>query len=616
MKKLLSVILVIAMLFSITTVAFADDGFVSSGVREVEGIIKVGVNAEFAPFEYMEKDKLMGFDIDLMNYISGRIGYGIEFVNLPFDSLIPAVLSGRVDCAISAVTITEEREEQIDFTTPYLVKYERTALEPQKNIKTEKYAIVFGSGLAQAFNSGSVKTDDEKLFELFELAIGGMIQDGTIYKLIEKYKLNDIFDENGIDYEYSTATKYVIDANEPSEWAKASVDTANDIGITYRTNRYLYKKDITREAFCELVYNLIKAVLNKSYTIDTSFKFNDTDSEAVLVLNSLGIIKGKTETEFAPDDNLTREEAAVIIMRMINNLMPMAMTEMLFVYEDINEISDWAADDVQKISNLGFMQGVGNGKFAPKATYKTEQAIATLVRVYERTKASEITDSTLGIIGGADGPTQIIIGEGEASEEFEVTKTTKIDDFYIDEAVKLVVEAGELAGDKELIKHYTVNEEMTDKILELGAVDYSKPSQIYYMAADEEQIINNIKALSNGEAEGIDIEKLLKLNKVDFSVIGNLINSSYGSEAVAAMVILNNSRGYIKPEDFEKDFALYMEYDEGCSALVSFSEFGEGVIKANMSFVINGDKDNIFRRLYEIKQGLGEDSITVAKVEF
>lgn len=53
----------------------------------------------------------------------------------------------------------------------------------------------------------------------------------------------------------------------------------------------------------------------------------------------------------------------------------------------------------------------------------------------------------------------------------------------------------------------------------------------------------------------------------------------------------------------------------GCSALVTFSEFGDGVISANMSFVINGDKDNIFRRVFEITEGLGENSIKMALVK-
>ena len=59
MKKILSIILSITMLFSMTAVVFAEET-VTSGAREVLGIIKVGVNAEFPPFEYMENDKILG----------------------------------------------------------------------------------------------------------------------------------------------------------------------------------------------------------------------------------------------------------------------------------------------------------------------------------------------------------------------------------------------------------------------------------------------------------------------------------------------------------------------------------------------------------------------------
>ena len=67
------------------------------------------------------------------------------------------------------------------------------------------------------------------------------------------------------------------------------------------------------------------------------------------------------------------------------------------------------------------------------------------------------------------------------------------------------------------------------------------------------------------------------------------------------------------PKDFKNDFALYLQYDGDYSAIVSFSEYGDGVISANMSFVRNGDKDNIMRRLYEVASALGEDVVNVTK---
>ena len=56
---------------------------------------------------------------------------------------------------------------------------------------------------------------------------------------------------------------------------------------------------------------------------------------------------------------------------------------------------------------------------------------------------------------------------------------------------------------------------MAANILELGAADYSKPSEIYYMEADKEQIIANVKELYGDETDGFDIEKLLQTKRVN-----------------------------------------------------------------------------------------------------
>ena len=172
MKKLLSIILSITMLLSMGTVAFAEET-TTSGAREVEGIIKVGVNAEFPPFEYMENDKMLGFDIDLMNYIAARIGYGVEFVNMSFDKLIPAVISGEVDCAISAITATDERESVVDFTRPYLAANVTYKDEDSATEELEMYSIVFKDGVANTKYLSRTPTKYERLFMLVNGAIEG-----------------------------------------------------------------------------------------------------------------------------------------------------------------------------------------------------------------------------------------------------------------------------------------------------------------------------------------------------------------------------------------------------------------------------------------------------------
>ena len=635
MKKLLSIILSITMLLSMGTVAFADG--VDGPMQKAK--LTVAINAEFAPFEYYEGEELKGFDIDLMNYIGERIGFDIEFVNMSFDKLIPAVVNGEVNCAISAITITKERESVIDFSNPYLIA-NVTYKDGEDWAKSkEKYAIVFPSMDKTSIKSSF--TPEESIYSQINIAIEELRDNHTIEKLVEKYNLNKPFDDEAdANYSYVIPTTTVDDVDAepidevdwteattvpaPSEWASKDIDLAYAVGIADTNKDYIYKNNITREEFCELIYNLIN-VLGTDIE-DASEDFADTDNKSVAALFTMGIINGKNATEFAPNDYLTREEAATIIVRMVNKIVPMAATEMWFEYDDINEVSEWASDSIQTISNLGFMNGVGNNRFAPKDTYTTEQAIVTLVRVLESAGASGLLDenTSIGIIGGADGPTSIIVGdnvnviEQEDYDNFyvEVKKnTTKVDDFYIDEAIKLIEESGKLASDKDFISLYTTDDEMTSQMLELGAADYSKPSAIYHLSADKEQIIANIKALAGEEVAEVDLEKLLNHKKLSFAVLPSLINASYGPQNLAALTILTNSRGYVMPKDFKNDFALYFEYDGGCSALVTFSEFGDGVISANMSFVINGDKDNIFRRVFEITQGLGEDSIKIALVK-
>ncbi len=186
--------------------------------------------------------------------------------------------------------------------------------------------------------------------------------------------------------------------NHISDWARDSVLKASEKSIVESEKNYNYTQPITREDFCELVFNLICAV-NRSFTTDDrEVKFTDTFNHKVQALNRADIIYGKSETKFAPDDFLTREEAATILVRMINREMPMAATEMWFEFDDINDISDWASDSVQTMCNLGFMIGVGENKFAPKNTYTAEQAVVTLVRIYEATRKTYNYETPLGVV--------------------------------------------------------------------------------------------------------------------------------------------------------------------------------------------------------------------------
>ncbi len=172
-------------------------------------------------------------------------------------------------------------------------------------------------------------------------------------------------------------------SDSASEWAKAEIDSATDAGILTGDENYVFSENITREQFCELIYNYYELMPKKCAMLFDGAKFLDTDNEHIEELRRIGIIKGKSQTQFEPDSFLTREEAAVLLLRLIKNVHPdWAAHQIYFEFSDSQNISEWAMNDIQVICNMGIMNGKDNGNFAPKEFFTTEQAIATLVRTY------------------------------------------------------------------------------------------------------------------------------------------------------------------------------------------------------------------------------------------
>ncbi|MBN7808452.1 amino acid ABC transporter substrate-binding protein [Agrobacterium rosae] len=97
-------------------------GLVSAlGVFNVQAAdLTVGANIGNVPWEFEDASgKVTGFEVDLVNEIAKRLGKSVEFVNTPFNGLFPAVQSGRINMAISSITITEKRLASVTFAQPY-----------------------------------------------------------------------------------------------------------------------------------------------------------------------------------------------------------------------------------------------------------------------------------------------------------------------------------------------------------------------------------------------------------------------------------------------------------------------------------------------------------------
>ncbi|WP_418964092.1 basic amino acid ABC transporter substrate-binding protein [Cetobacterium sp.] len=97
----------------------------------------VGTNAEFPPFEYLDKGDIVGFDIDLVKAIGNKLGMDVVIKDMSFDGLIPALETNKVDIVIAGMTATDERKIAVNFSNPYYTANQVIILkDDNKDIKT------------------------------------------------------------------------------------------------------------------------------------------------------------------------------------------------------------------------------------------------------------------------------------------------------------------------------------------------------------------------------------------------------------------------------------------------------------------------------------------------
>lgn len=127
-----------------TSEAFGTCPYVSpANVDRSKGTLVVATNAAFPPYEYYDSNgKLTGIDIQIMQAVCDRLGYTLEFIDVPFDEVIPSVESKKADIGASALTITEERKENITFTTPYSISQQVIIVKENNTAKSP--APIFG----------------------------------------------------------------------------------------------------------------------------------------------------------------------------------------------------------------------------------------------------------------------------------------------------------------------------------------------------------------------------------------------------------------------------------------------------------------------------------------
>lgn len=187
----------------------------------------VGTDAAYAPFESQnEKGEIVGFDIDIVTAVAAKAGIQVKFVNTPWEGIFNALGQGDRDMIVSAVTITEERKQTMDFTDPYFDAAQLIAVKETSKVakfadlKKLKVGVQTGTTGDEAVSKLLGKTNTNvKRFEstplaLKELEAGGVdavvADNGVVIHYVANNpggKFKTVSDKDFVPEQYGIALK-------------------------------------------------------------------------------------------------------------------------------------------------------------------------------------------------------------------------------------------------------------------------------------------------------------------------------------------------------------------------------------------------------------------------
>ena len=197
MKKVISVVLACACVFSFAACGSKSDSSKSDSAKsDKKEKLVMATNAEFPPFEYYDGDEVVGIDAEFAAAIADKLGMDLKIEDMAFDSIIPAVQSGKADIGAAGMTVTEDRATQVDFSDSYytgvqviIVTDDSDIAEPD-DLKGKKIGVQQGT-TGQYYVEGSEDWDFPGLpakcvtYKSGSLAVQDMLNGNIQYVIID-----------------------------------------------------------------------------------------------------------------------------------------------------------------------------------------------------------------------------------------------------------------------------------------------------------------------------------------------------------------------------------------------------------------------------------------------
>lgn len=225
--------------------------------------VTAGTAPGFPPFEFKDKGELKGFDVDLTEAVLAEAeGFSHEgWKEFEFDALSPALTSEKIDIIAAAMTITEERDETIDFSDPYFSSDQSVLVREDGDFNPSSLDDLSGHPVGaqkgttgedvvqkQLIEEGKLAEDNYKAYESYPLAVSDL-ENGNIDAVVIDQPVGETFAANRavtVAFVYETGEQFGFGMRENDDDLQEAVNAG--LAAVEESGKY---EEITKTWFGE-----------------------------------------------------------------------------------------------------------------------------------------------------------------------------------------------------------------------------------------------------------------------------------------------------------------------------------------------------------------------------
>ncbi len=238
--------------------------------------------------------------------------------------------------------------------------------------------ITYASGDVYHVEISSNTVNASYSVSFFSLSDNGGTQDTTVP------------DETTTQEETSDVVSDSDDLSGASDWAQAELSEAMEAGYPVALYNDQFTQAMTRGEFAHMLglFCNMKWPMNDDFST-TAFTDLGSDPENaernkyIIILSQWGVINGTSDTTFAPDETITREAIAKLLLAVKNLTLNVDITQDISGYADASSVSSWALEGVRYMNQIGVLNGTNENRLNPQGDITVEQAALMCYRFFQ-----------------------------------------------------------------------------------------------------------------------------------------------------------------------------------------------------------------------------------------